>query len=718
MVFWRDYKIHKYNTYQYNQKEYTDVILSFDCETTSFFKVKNKWVVQDLTINKKTGLSKINPDIYSAAPKCALSYIWQMGINDDVVYGREMPDFIEFLKRFCKINKAINIIYVHNLGFDFTFFCEYLPNDLKVFSKAAYKPMYVKSKIMHTEFRCSYMLTNMSLETCAKQFGLKVKKLKGVLAYNVARSPKTALTEEEMLYCEYDVRVINEMIMSIYIPRYGRIANIPLTLTGEVRRSVREKLANNKYYLAKVAKMYPNFNLYKPAADYLMQGGYTHLNYFYNGRILENVVSYDKASSYPHVMVTKKYPITEFLPYEAGYDKEKGYCYIMRVEFCGIQSKHSWNYIAKHKTIICYKGANDNGKIQRAARVEMWVTDIDYGIIVANYKIDSIKILECYRAFTGYLPIEFVKLVLNQYADKTTLRGIPERAALYGAQKSKLNSNFGLCCYNPINKEDYAFDSYEKIWLEPSKITDKIIQRRLDENKPILNFWWGVYITAWARRDLWEIISKVAERGLGLDCIYCDTDSVKLKNAEKHVDIIEAFNKSVDEEIKRVSEERGLDINLFIPADMHGKLHPIGHFEYEETYKRFKSFGAKKYCYEDIDGKFHAVVAGLKQEYIDVDGVHKTITSMTQFELPDKDTGKGGVIPNARSVFWHVKDQEPTTVFDRDGVPYTTSNKQGIVILNTNYTFSVEKSYNDLIKEAEGIILEGRNDYTNYFNFK
>lgn len=707
MVYWKDYKIKKYSTYEHKKRTYTNVILSFDCETTTFFYVNNKWVVQDF--NK-------NPDIYSNAEKRVVPYIWQMGINDDVVYGREMCDYIEFLKRFCKINQANNLIFIHNLGYDFAHFCEYLPNDLIVFSKAAYKPMYVKSKIMHCEFRCSYMLTNMSLATCAEQYNLNVKKLKGTMAYNVARTPNTELTSDELLYCEYDVRVINEMIKTVYIPRYGCIANIPLTQTGEVRRIVKEELSKSQYYMHNVKKMSPTFEQYHMATR-LLQGGYTHLNYFYNGRVLTDVTSYDKSSSYPHVMCTKKYPMSPFMEYDCKYDCEKNYCYIMLVEYTKLKSKTAWCYIARHKTQLCFKGHNDNGKLLEAERVIMWVTDVDYNIIDQNYTKDSVKILKCYRAFANYLPIKFVKMVLKQYASKTALRGIDTKYALYLHNKQLLNANFGMCVTNDI-KEEHIFNPITKEWELPEPLTDEDIQEKIRKQRPFLSYFWGIYITAYARRDLWEILHNMSTENYGLDCIYTDTDSVKIKNAQKYIDIIQQFNDSVDKEIARVCEDRGLDINLFYPKDKDGNTHPLGHFELDGEYSKFKSLGSKKYCYVDKKtGKFKFVVAGLKKEYVDVDGVHKTITDMTQFELPNKETKKGGVIPNGRTVFWRLRNQPRVTLCDRDGKKYIATNKNGIAIINANYTFSLENEYSELVEKAKNTIYDGCNEYTNYFNF-
>ena len=41
-------------------------------------------------------------------------------------------------------------------------------------------------------------------------------------------------------------------------------------------------------------------------------GGYTHANWIYADTILNNIDSYDFTSSYPYIMVTHKFPSSEF----------------------------------------------------------------------------------------------------------------------------------------------------------------------------------------------------------------------------------------------------------------------------------------------------------------------------------------------------------------------------------------------------------------------
>ena len=93
---------------------------------------------------------------------------------------------------------------------------------------------------------------------------------------------------------------------------YGNLDKIPMTSTGKVRRELKSIVLKDSSYRNKVYRAINTdphvYNLLVKA----FQGGYTHANYFYTDMVLKNVKSFDFTSSYPYVMVTHKYPSTEF----------------------------------------------------------------------------------------------------------------------------------------------------------------------------------------------------------------------------------------------------------------------------------------------------------------------------------------------------------------------------------------------------------------------
>lgn len=195
---------------------------SFDIETSSFY--------QD--------------DVVSPENKRAIMYIWQFGISQMITYGRTWEEFLLFLK-YLQEDLNINenrriVIWVHNLSYEWQFIRKLFQWD-KVFLLEDRVP--IKARIGGLEFRCSYKLSNMSLAAVGNELikqGIKgFEKKTGDLDYSLVRTPRTRLTETELGYCEYDIRVLNRYIEE-KIREDGDITTIPLTQTGYVRKYCRD----------------------------------------------------------------------------------------------------------------------------------------------------------------------------------------------------------------------------------------------------------------------------------------------------------------------------------------------------------------------------------------------------------------------------------------------------------------------------------------------
>lgn len=139
-------------------------------------------------------------------------------------------------------------------------------------------------------------------------------------------------------------------------------------------------------------------------------------------------------------------------------------------------------------------------------------------------------------------------------------------------------------------KDEAIFDSGE--WrtrkLDNIEILTKLQQ---EKTKGFLSFSWGVWVTAYARRNLIENIIKLDDY-----MIYADTDSIKLVNGyDKKV--IENYNDYVIKKLKQVSSDLDIPFSKFAPEDIKGRKHCLGLFEKEETskvntdytYKEFKT---------------------------------------------------------------------------------------------------------------------------------
>ena len=302
-------------------------IIVLDIEVTS------AW----LENGKVIGYEKGKPaEYWNELTPLSLPYIWQVSYNDKVYYGREFDDLYYV---FADLRKDVQYIcWVHNLSYEFQFLCNIFEWK-NVFARSPHKVMKCTPKeFPNIEFRCSYFLTRLSLETWGNDLG--VYKLKGDLDYESIRTPLTKLTEKEMAYCERDCQVVYTGIQK-YVKQYGDQFNIPLTQTGTVRREVKTRLIKDWRYRRFIKILVPaDADEYRILQE-IFSGGYTHANRKHAGKTITGIIEhYDFASSYPTVMLAEKYPMTPWyrkfskkIPKESEFEDN---AFIFKIKFKNI----------------------------------------------------------------------------------------------------------------------------------------------------------------------------------------------------------------------------------------------------------------------------------------------------------------------------------------------------------------------------------------------
>lgn len=415
-------------------KPTSDTIYTFDIEVSSIYKLDGVWQAFDYS----------RPQVdYMGIEKCAVPYIWMFGIDDNVYYGRH---FMDCLKAFKAISDPIvrKVIWVHNLSYEFQFlrsvFKDYHITDMCC--RDALKPISFVVKELNIQFRCSYMLTNMNLDNASREYGT-VYKLTGTYDYNLLRGESTPLTDEEMLYCEYDCKSLKSVI-SYYIEKWQHVVNIPLTSTSEVRRALRDRLDFWYFYNTSWA-------LVPPADMYLrlmgtFAGGYTHSNMINTNIVLYDVTGYDIASSYPFSLCCERYPVREFMEY--NYEryqvmkKRDSYAWFFEIRLTNLKPNFYNHYISYDKTFD-RKGrpVTDNGRIASwDGSFKLWCTDVDLEIIQICYDIEKIEYLQIYGAFKDYIDKRIIRFTLDMYKNKTELKGVSGKENLYKQSKAYINS--------------------------------------------------------------------------------------------------------------------------------------------------------------------------------------------------------------------------------------------------------------------------------------
>ena len=558
---------------------YFDTPCAFDIETTSFISYNGE--------------------------KTAIMYEWTLGVNGLVIIGRTWDEFLKCIEKLIEcldisLNKRL-VIYVHNLSYEFQFIRKRFKWE-KVFAIDNRKPVYATTTD-GIEFRCSYLLSGYALEKLAQNLTVvKIEKLVGDLDYSLLRHSDTPLTDKEKGYCVNDVKIVMAYIYE-RIQLDGGITRIPLTKTGYVRQYCRhecfkneksKKYRKNREYYDLMNELTIEPEEYKQLKR-AFQGGFTHSNPFFSGKEIKHVGSDDFTSSYPCVMVAEMFPMSksEVVDIKSKEDLEynlKYYCCLFDAEFINIDSKVLYdNYISISRCWDVEKPIVNNGRLVSAKRIRITLTEQDYNIIKVFYKSEHFGVSNFRRYKKSYLPTPLVKSILKLYSDKTTLKGVEGKEVEYLQSKEQLNSCYGMMVTD-IVRDSYI---YEDEWLSDTPDFNTAIEKYNNSSNRFLFYPWGVWVTAYARRNLFTGIIE-----FGNDYIYSDTDSIKTINREKHIDYINKYNEMIRNRLYRAMDFHGLSHELIEPQTVKGEKKCLGVWDFEGYYTRFKTLGAKRYMVE------------------------------------------------------------------------------------------------------------------------
>jgi hypothetical protein len=282
------------------------------------------------------------------------------------------------------------------------------------------------------------------------------------------------------------------------------------------------------------------------------------------------------------------------------------YCCLFDVRFTNLRPKilsdnilswsHCWDHDGNYQL--------NNGRVVWADAVATTCTETDFMCMTWFYEWDKAEI-QCFRIYDkSYLPKAFVQSVLKLYKDKTELKGIEGRESEYGLKKGMLNSCYGMMVTDICRDEISYIDEWTS---HTPELNSQIAKYNTSYNR-FLFYPWGIWVTSYARRNLYTGI-----RAVGKDYIYADTDSIKMLNGEQHKDYIEEYNEYITDKLKTAMEFHGIPYEEAAPLSVDGVAHPLGVWDYEGHYSDFKTLGAKRYMLKE-NGKYKLTVAGLSKQ--------------------------------------------------------------------------------------------------------
>lgn len=609
-------------------RKYVSIPVTYDTETTTV---------------KLSALKEIAPeeDMYVGFP-----YLHQFYFAGCVVLIR---DDLTAMRLFDALEEiAVNadlqfIIYVHNLSFEFSFLKSRIQLDTEhIMAVSKRSILRAETKRGGIQFRCSYKLSNMSLEKFTENYcSPEYRKDKELIDYEVVRYPWTELPNDVLYYSAMDVIALAHALFTML--EEDDLFSIPLTSTGFVRRDMEKSVMGDRNTRrSKLSKDHEKYIKYKKyfqkqqltleqyeLCEQVFRGGDTHANSLHIGEVLEHVGSYDFASSYPAIIIcSNEFPIDRLLDCKdnvKNLDDMKHYAekYWLIIEFAvenlELMKKYGTAdpYLSKSKVALDFRQksqiTDENGRIIKAPGISIIrCLGCELQTIMRQYKFENnaVKVLKAYCATKGYLPLDFRKECFYWYRLKTELKGVEGMEYEYMKSKNKVNSVFGMMV-EKIVKPKYEYDVNTNTFSEivPTKEES---DRQLKEyysfrSNKFLQYQWGITVTALARIRLQGMIDIVDYT----DLVYWDTDSCKMLHPEKYEKAFREYNNRWISSIRNSGCE-------YSARTKKGELQILGIADRETDYERFCTLGAKKYVYEqkNKDGKteLHITVAGVPKK--------------------------------------------------------------------------------------------------------
>lgn len=545
---------------------------------------------------------------------------WTISIrafNQNIVtlYGKRPDNFCECLQKIRDHLSGDNVVvYFHNLPYDWVFFELFLFEKFgtpdKQLNIRSHYPLFVTFE-NGIQLRDSLILAQRSLEKWAADLEVEHQKSVGKWDYDKIRYQKgNDFTPDELEYIEHDTLAGVECIQKTLDALGKKIYTAPYTSTGIVREEVRKKGKQNNAR-ALFERIAPTYEQYKKL-EQLFHGGFTHGNRHLIEELIESLVQcFDFASSYPFVMLTEKYAMEKFHPFDdcrlEDILKSKDHAFMFKLILIKPHLKSDFEpmpvlQFSKCKTI---NALQDNGRILKADYVELYTNEVDARLIRNMYDWDSEMCVEVETAYKDYLPRWFTDYIFELFRLKCELKG--GDPVLYALAKARLNSMYGLTCQHSIKEtieENYITGEFTP---DDTKDEKEEYQKYLDNKNNILPYFWGCWVTSYAMSNLFELGKCIKEDGKISHWIYSDTDSIYSDAWD--IEKVGAYNERAKQKLRD---------NNYGPVVINGREFWLGvaeHKEKEDDYTQFVVNGAKRYCGRCVDdGKIHITVAGVPKK--------------------------------------------------------------------------------------------------------
>lgn len=670
------------------EKKYYNIATSFDIETCNFI------------LNNT---------------KNAIMYCWSFCFDGFSYFGRTWEEFetlINSISDILELSKDQKlVVYVQYLSFEFGFLKNRF-NWKQVFAldNMTYKhykesEKYQCREILYccsnsfVEFRCSYLLSNKSLEKMGDDLTkYHITKKVGFLDHSKIRHPKTKMNDDEILYSIDDTKVVVAYIWE-ELERYKNICDIPLTNTGRVREECRRRCLSDPDYVKMIKNSKLDLNCYLSCRR-AFQGGFVHSNAKYTGKVLKNIASSDFTSSYPSVMLSERFPVgspkkidTEHMTKEDFLFYIGHYWCVFDIHFQNIKRKKNVpdDVISISRCFYSTNSTLNNGRVYSAENLSLTITGTDFEIYNKIYDWDCFCVSNLYVWKLDLLPSVLLECVLDFYAAKTELKGVHGKEAEYQLLKGMLNSIYGMMVTDIIRNPNFFKNEF---WEFHYVSKQKEMIKYNTSKKRFTLYPWGIAIAAYARRNLINGILAVGD-----DYVYSDTDSIKYKNYKRHKKYFSDYNKNIIEKIKFNLLIRGINPERMCPKTIDGIKKPIGVWDFEGVSDRFKTLGCKRYLSEQ-NGELKMTVAGVSKK--------SGVEFLKTFEDPFSAFSDNLIFPkeySGKKAHFYIDHAIDGVLTDYNGVCYNYEEKSCVYIESSDYCMGIGEDFKNFLNNYVGRFL-------------
>lgn len=600
----------------------------------------------------------------------------QIKFNGKTYFFRTPMEVVHWYKNLIKeyyLHEYRKIVtYIHNSSYDLSylipFFQRFLPNEDRYGLYNSEHKIIMYNQFCF-EFRCSYLLSGMSLEKWSDEVNAEHKKKVGLYDYDKIIFQDSILSDQEEIYDIYDILSMEDCLKKQFDSYNDDIVSVPLTSTGYCRRLFRNNALKDKYYRNKYfLDNRLDCEVYKYCKN-AFSGGYTHNNRFFKSLLVtkykiegipeekqvvtgKDIGHRDFRSMYPSNMRTRPLPFGKpKLHYDINkpyFRKHKKctikellslypkYSTVARIKIYSMELKEldkcSLPFMQVSK-MFNRKGCRflaDNGRLLKiySGTFETYVDNHTLKILNEQYNIKYL-IIKAYKFKNEYMPECLASTIDQLFKDKSDLKiahqlsekknGLfaPETlelAFLLLMSKRLLNATYGMFATTPIRPSyDLDYSQEEPFVLKERVATDEEIQIALDKfyngQNNFLAYQVGIFITALSRAELFEYATK----GVGYNKIlYADTDSLFYLKDEETERRIEELNKKHNQNAEK--------LNAYI-INSKGKKIYYDVFEEEADCLAFKGLHSKCYGVVTDHEELKITIAGIPEKTIvDMEG--------------------------------------------------------------------------------------------------